>query len=71
MDSLEKEQLFAAIQMALYSGYSKAAQHVFYDALNMVTENLLEDCIDLAIKHDAFYLIIEFEKLREKHTTAN
>ena len=71
MDSLSKEQLFDTIIMAIHHGYYNTARYLFYDALSLVRENTIEDCINLAIKKDADYLVKDIEKIQETHSATD
>jgi len=53
MDSLEKEQLFDAIYMAIFHCNKNTARHIFYEALQLTEEETLKKCIELYIKNDA------------------
>ncbi len=65
MDSLEKEQLFDSITMSLLLGHSNTARYVFNDSLRLAREKVIEDCIELALKNNAYYLARDIEKIKE------
>lgn len=64
MDSIEKEQFFDAITMSLRLGDRKTARHVFDDVLRLMREEVIEECIDLALKRDSFFLVGDLERMK-------
>ena len=64
MDSVKKEQLFDTMKMSLLLGYSDAARYVFNDALQLIRDETIEECIDLALKKDPFFLVVDFEMMK-------
>lgn len=65
MDSPNEEQLFDAIRMSILLGYSNTARYVFNDALKLIREDIIDECIDLALKRNAFFLIVDLEKMKQ------
>ncbi len=62
--SQNKERIFDAMHMAIYQGYISAARFVFYDAIMLAREEIIKDCIELAIKKGAHRLAKDIEKMK-------
>lgn len=64
MDSLEKEQLFDAIYMAIQHGYIDAARRAFYQSLECVVNRKLDEVARLVIENDPSHLVDEINRLK-------
>lgn len=71
MESLDNEQLFDAITSAIKLGHCNAARYVFYDALSLAREEIIDNCVDLALKRRAYYLILDLEEMRKTYRSSN
>lgn len=65
MDSVKKEQRFAAIYMAIQFGHSKAARSTFEDSLDEAINDKLDRVIEILEKKGLFFVIKDINKLKE------
>lgn len=65
MDSVKKEQRFAAIYMAIQFGHSNAARSTFEDSVDEAINDKLDQVIEILEKKGLFFAIEDIEKLKE------
>jgi len=65
MDSVEREQRFDAIYMAITFGHIKAARSAFEASMNQATNDKLTQVIEILKKKGLYFLIEDIEKLKE------